>query len=192
MKDSPSPSDFLESLTNPDLLDKLSEHFNTDTESIERIIDSLSDQYPSEKTDETTEKILKVDGASRGNPGPAGGGAVLLNQDENIERQKKEFFGNAVTNNEAEYRALLLGLSIVPRESDSVIIRMDSELAIKQLQGNYQVKSERLRPYYERAQNRLDELKSIILEHIPREDNETADQLANDAIDQHQRRESIS
>jgi ribonuclease HI len=190
-KQSLSVDDLLKKLSDHDVLEALSDTLNVPLDELSSTVKALRENYESVDSSETSPLHLYVDGASRGNPGPAGGGAALFDEDDEIIRSKAEFFGKAVTNNEAEYRALLLGLDLIPSDTNAVNIFMDSELAIKQLNGEYQVKSESLRPYFERAKRQIDDLGSVSLGHVPREDNETADQLANQAIDRHQRRESI-
>ena len=191
MTDELSDDDLLNALREQPVLDALADELDRPTEEVSSALDALSGRVRPDPEASTEKLILQVDGAARNNPGPGGGGAVLKDGDGNIRRENSEFFGKAVTNNEAEYRALLLGLSMLPRDLSSLTLQMDSELAIKQLRGDYQVKSEGLRPYYERAKRGLDEIESVELEHIPREENEDADALANEAIDKHQQRESI-
>lgn len=191
MTDEPSDDELLNALREQPVLEALSEALDRSIDEVSGALDSLSGRVQPDPEEDTEELILQVDGAARNNPGPGGGGAVLKDGKGNVLRENSEFFGKAVTNNEAEYRALLLGLSMLPRELSALTLQMDSELAIKQLRGDYQVKSEGLRPYYERAKRGLDEVDSVELEHIPREENEDADALANQAIDKHQQRESI-
>jgi ribonuclease HI len=191
MSDEPSDHEFINLLREDDVLDLLADKLDTEPDRVRKKIDTLALRLEPED-DQNSGKThrLQVDGGARDNPGPAGGGAVLLD-DGSVLREKSEFFGKAVTNNEAEYRALLLGLSIVPDDSEHLTVQMDSQLVVRQLNGEYQVKSEGLRPYFERAQRKLDALESVELEHIPREQNEKADALANEAIDKYLQRESI-
>jgi ribonuclease HI len=129
--------------------------------------------------------LLYTDGASRGNPGLAGIGAVLYRQVggrlEEVD-SVSETIGHA-TNNVAEYKAMLAGLRMaVPRDPALLIIRADSELLIKQLKGVYRVRNEKLQPLYLEAKRLLRALPSR-LEHVPREMNVRADELANQALD---------
>ncbi len=193
MSDLPSDDKFINLLREEEVLQKLADRLDTDPEQVRKKIDTivLRLQADQDGSDSTESHRLQVDGGARDNPGPAGGGAVLRNGNNTVLREKSEFFGKAVTNNEAEYRALLLGLSLVPRDTEHLIVQMDSELVVRQINGEYQVKSEGLRPYYERATETLDEFDSVEIEHIPREKNEDADALANEAIDKQLQRESI-
>ena len=126
--------------------------------------------------------ILYTDGASRGNPGLAGAGALLVSEEgEKIELRR--FLGER-TNNQAEYEGLLLGLERLKKiNARKLEVRADSELMIRQLKGEYRVKNEHLKPLYERACEMLRIFESVALKHIPREENREADRLSNEAID---------
>lgn len=131
----------------------------------------------------TVEAVLWSDGAARGNPGPAGIGAILKRVDGEVLARESRYLGIA-TNNVAEYSALLAGLerarSLGIRHLE---VRADSELLIKQLRGEYQVRSPGLRPLYERARALIAEFGSVALRHVRRELNREADALANQGID---------
>ncbi len=189
-----SPESLLEGLGEDPILEQLAGQLDVPRNEIADTLETLKAGYRPPGTgnpeDSTTRKI-EVDGGSRGNPGHGGAGAVLRGEDDEIIRTKSEFLGKSVTNNEAEYRALLLGLEMVPTDTRSLKIFMDSELIVRQIQGDYQVKSERLRPYFERVERKLDEFEDYTIEHIPREDNKRADELANQAIDKYEQRQSV-
>jgi len=127
---------------------------------------------------------LYCDGASRGNPGLAGAGVVLLNPDGEVREELKEFLGQA-TNNVAEYRALLLGLK---RAQDlgirKIHIYSDSELLVRQINGSYRVKQPHLLTLWQEAQRELQKFTAHEVSHVRRELNRPADLLANQAIDQ--------
>ena len=128
--------------------------------------------------------ILNADGGARGNPGPAGCGAVLSLPGGEEVASLKRFLGNT-TNNVAEYQGLLLGLEAAQaRGASSLEVRLDSELIVRQLNGQYKVKSPHLKPLYERAQNLLKAFDSVNVVHVRREENRAADKLANQAMDQ--------
>ncbi len=124
-----------------------------------------------------------VDGASRGNPGPAGIGVVISSEGREV-RRFKQFIGHA-TNNEAEYRALLAALKLA-REmgARSVVVKSDSELLVKQLRGEYKVRKKSLALLYDKALRELGNFEEFEIRHISREENKTADRLANEAIDE--------
>lgn len=127
---------------------------------------------------------LYSDGAARGNPGPAGAGAVLVEPSGQVVDRLGKFLGHQ-TNNYAEYQGLLLGLrrarELGVRE---VEVFADSELMIRQLGGRYQVKSPSLRPLYEEALKVLNEFERVKLVHVPREMNRAADEMSNKAIEE--------
>lgn len=127
--------------------------------------------------------VLEFDGGSRGNPGPAAIGVVIRADDGTPLITLGRFIGVA-TNNVAEYTALLTGL----REArtlniENLIVNGDSELVIRQMQGRYRVKNAGLKPLYEKAIEAAREFKTITYDHKIRDHNETADKLANLAMD---------
>lgn len=125
---------------------------------------------------------LYCDGASRGNPGQSGAGALLISP-AGEEVPLTRYLGTK-TNNQAEYEGLLLGLEeLVRRKALAVEILADSQLLIRQLAGQYRVKHEGLIPLYKKAKDYLSQFLKVSLKHIPREQNKKADQLSNDAID---------
>jgi ribonuclease HI len=129
------------------------------------------------------EAVLWTDGAARGNPGPAGIGAILKSPTGEVLFKGSEFLGHT-TNNVAEYKAVLLGLAgALAQGIDRIEVRADSELLIKQLKGEYRVKSPGLRPLFEEARRLISRFTSVKLTHIRRELNGEADRLANEGID---------
>ena len=128
---------------------------------------------------------LFTDGASRGNPGHAGAGAVLFN-DDGVELRRLSAYLGICTNNVAEYRALLAGLEEAKRCGCShIALFLDSELVVRQLQGRYKVKHEQLQPLHQKASALLAGLSGWSIAHVPRSDNAIADSLANKGIDSH-------
>lgn len=124
------------------------------------------------------------DGAARGNPGPAGAGAVLTGEDGSVVAEVCSYLGET-TNNQAEYRALLLALDEALRHGATrLAIYADSELMVKQIRGEYRVKNEELKPLHGEIVKRLRGVKQYTIEHVPREKNKHADRLANRAIDE--------
>ncbi|MDH5718127.1 MAG: ribonuclease HI family protein [Spirochaetia bacterium] len=141
--------------------------------------------------------IVMADGASRGNPGKSSLGVVcFFLEDESNVPSLEEFKKNNEstvfkiskrledgTNNEAEYQALIEGLfECQKRDIKSPIVFLDSELLVRQMSGIYKIKSPKLKNYYEKAFNLMNELKAKIL-HVKREKNKIADYLANMALD---------
>jgi ribonuclease HI len=127
---------------------------------------------------------LYTDGAARGNPGPAGAGAVILNPDGHVVAKIGKFLGDS-TNNVAEYMGLILGLKRAKAMGIKELeVYSDSELLVKQLQGEYQVKADHLRPLHDEAKALLQGFSFIQVRHIPREENAQADAMSNRAIDE--------
>ena len=132
--------------------------------------------------------VLRTDGASRGNPGPAAAGIVIERRDGTPVAHGKRYLGE-MPNNQAEYRALLLGLQAVRRYVPSAVeVRMDSELVVRQMQGRYKVQDPVLQALHAQAQTLVLVLPHVIFTHVPRADNAEADRLANAALDEHARR----
>jgi len=121
-----------------------------------------------------------VDGGARGNPGPAGAGAVLEGENPFA---VSEYLGET-TNNVAEYTALLLLLrQALTRGYDELAVFADSELMVRQINGQYKVKDNKLRELFFQATELIAKLRKFSLTHIPREKNQAADRLVNEAID---------
>jgi len=127
--------------------------------------------------------ILFTDGASRGNPGKAGAGIQLQDQQGQEILTDSKYLGHA-TNNEAEYQALILGLTRAQELSASQVeIYLDSELIVRQIQGRYKVKNAGLKPLYGKVTALLSTFDSYTIGHVPRAQNKRADELANIGID---------
>lgn len=127
--------------------------------------------------------IIYSDGGARGNPGPAGIGAVLYDEDKNIIAEISQYIGET-TNNQAEYRALLAGIKKAKElKAEALDCYLDSELVVKQLKREYKVKNKDLAPLFLEIHNLSLSFKQINYFHIPRELNREADQLANEAMD---------
>ena len=127
--------------------------------------------------------IVETDGAARGNPGLAGAGVIIKDEHGRRIETIGKYLG-VTTNNQAEYRALIEGLRAVARhQPESVTVRMDSELVVKQMNGQYRVRHPELLPLYVEAVEAAAALPDVTFVHIPREQNPGADQVANMAID---------
>ncbi|MGH9714526.1 MAG: reverse transcriptase-like protein [Candidatus Acidiferrales bacterium] len=128
--------------------------------------------------------IANIDGASRGNPGPASYAVVLRDPDGKVVLKLAKNIGRE-TNNVAEYFALLAVLDYAASHGIRALrIRSDSELLVRQMQGRYKVKSAGLKPLHERASKLARQLEYFAIEHVRRELNREADGLANVALDQ--------
>jgi ribonuclease HI len=129
------------------------------------------------------EWLLMIDGAARGNPGEAGCGVAICDEHGVVVEELTRYLGHA-TNNVAEYQALLIGLEALLRlNRKRVRVQSDSQLLVRQLNGEYRVKDEKLRTLSQRAISLLRQFKSYRIVHVPREQNKIADRLANKAID---------
>ena len=128
---------------------------------------------------------LYTDGASRGNPGEAGAGIAILDEQGNELVGSGKYLGQC-TNNEAEYRALLFGLAKCAEfGAGRIMVYLDSELVVKQIQGHYKVKHPNLKPLYQESMKKFKGFASVQVAHVRREKNSRADELANRAIDEH-------
>jgi ribonuclease HI len=133
--------------------------------------------------------VLRTDGASRGNPGPAAAGVVIERANGAVITQLGHYLGE-MPNNQAEYRALILGLDLVARfQPASVQVYMDSELVVRQMTGVYQVRDATLRLLYQEATALVGALPQVTITHVRRAQNALADRLANLALNNNARRE---
>jgi probable phosphoglycerate mutase len=128
--------------------------------------------------------VVEADGGSRGNPGPAGYGAVVLDPDTGRTLAERKAAIGINTNNVAEYQGLIAGLGAA-REvgADEVRVRMDSKLVVEQMSGRWQVKHSSMRPLAQQARELAASFSQISFEWIPRSQNSHADRLANEAMD---------
>jgi len=133
--------------------------------------------------------IIYTDGGARGNPGPAAFGVVICNEREQIIREYSEYLGENLTNNEAEYLAIIFALKKFKAlfgkkltETAEVEIRADSELVINQLNGKYRIEDPRIQKLFMEIWNLKFDFKSLKFKHIPREKNKEADRLVNDTL----------
>jgi ribonuclease HI len=130
------------------------------------------------------EATLFADGGARGNPGPAASGAVLVGEDGEVLGEIGLYLGTA-TNNVAEWTALCIGLeSALERGIRRLAVRLDSELVVKQINGEYRVKHAALQPLYRRARGLLRRFEQVNVAHVPRSRNKLADRLVNRVLDE--------
>lgn len=126
---------------------------------------------------------IYTDGGARGNPGPAGIGAVIYDDNKIVLAEISEYIGEA-TNNQAEYRAALAAIKKARTlKADELKFFMDSELVVKQLKGEYKIKNKVLASLFVQIYNLSLSFKKVTYTHIPREKNKHADRLANLAMD---------
>jgi ribonuclease H / adenosylcobalamin/alpha-ribazole phosphatase len=128
--------------------------------------------------------VVHIDGGARGNPGPAGWGAVILGSDG---QPRAELLGSLpyATNNVAEYHALIAALEwCAEHRATAVLVYSDSQLLVQQMGGVYKVRNEGLKPLYARARLLEQAVGTVSYHHVPRESNRDADRLANRAMDE--------
>jgi ribonuclease HI len=146
------------------------------------------DQKPAPKTATSSWINAHCDGGARGNPGPAGYGALIQDSQGMVIAELSEFLGMR-TNNYAEYSGLLGCLQYaLDHHHPRLRVVSDSELMVKQIQGKYQVKSPDLKPLYEEAKRRIAKLEAFEISHALRHKNKDADRLANEAMDRGMKR----
>ncbi|HOK00442.1 MAG TPA: ribonuclease HI family protein [Candidatus Pacearchaeota archaeon] len=134
---------------------------------------------------------IYTDGGSRGNPGKAAIGVVFVNEKNQIIKKYSDYLGDNFTNNEAEYKAVIFALkkfkALFSKElakNTEVTIFSDSELLVKQLNGEYKILDEKIQPLFLEVWNLKLDFKSVKFKLIKREKNKEADRLVNEALDQ--------
>ena len=135
--------------------------------------------------------VIYTDGGARGNPGPAGCGAVIFDENcKSILATHKKYLGEQ-TNNFAEYSAVVLALEEAKKfGAEELQLFLDSELVVKQLNGEYKIKNQDLGKLFIKIHNLKQNFKKVSFSHVRREQNKLADKLANQAIDKEPRNES--
>ncbi len=134
--------------------------------------------------------IIYTDGGSRGNPGRAGAGVVFCNEKGQIVKRYSQYLGDNLTNNEAEYQALIFALKKFKAvfgkklaKNSEVEVRSDSELMVKQLNGEYKVIDPKIQPLFLEVWNLKFDFKKVKFKHIKRDKNTEADKLVNEVLD---------
>lgn len=185
-----SPAQLLLAIAEHETLEKACAALGIGREDARKLLRGTAVRLQNEKHEtppkiETQRRVFVFsDGASRGNPGPAGAGAVVKDAQGNVLAQLKQGLGKT-TNNVAEYKGLILGLHKAQElGAREVEVRADSELMIRQLNGKYAVKADGLKPLYNEAMALLKSFPKWSAEHVPREENELADAMSNKAIDE--------
>jgi ribonuclease HI len=144
--------------------------------------DSASE--PNTASSATAAYRANIDGGSRGNPGPASYGVVIRDPRGEVVAKLKKYIGRS-TNNVAEYYGLIASLDYAQQHGIRALrVESDSELLVRQMRGQYKVKSPELRPLYERARKMAQTFASFKIDHVYREQNAEADALANEALDE--------
>ena len=126
--------------------------------------------------------VINTDGTADPNPGPAAIGATIKDERGNIVATISRAIGRA-TNNQAEYQAVIAALQkAISLGADRVVLRADSELVVRQLDGRYRVKKAALKPLYQQAGQLLSQFQGFTITHVSREQNKEADRLATAAL----------
>lgn len=135
----------------------------------------------------TNSVLAYADGASRGNPGRSGCGALLLDPlTGRVLSSDTKYVGNQETNNEAEYHGLMLALQLAQKHQATFVhVHMDSQLVVRQMQGLYRVKATNLQKLHQQCKELSATLPNVTFSHVAREENAVADRLANKAIDEY-------
>ncbi len=130
--------------------------------------------------------VVYTDGGARGNPGPAGAG-VVIQKDGAVAAEVKAYLGDHQTNNWAEYEAVVIALGKLLemnlRDSD-VEFRLDSQLVVEQLKGNWKIKEPNLKEQAAKVHSLLKDFGTVTFTYVPREENKDADRLVNEALDE--------
>ena len=127
--------------------------------------------------------VVHIDGASSGNPGPAGAGVVIATADDGTVVHEEGYYLGRATNNVAEYYALLIALEeLLALKAESAIVYTDSELMVRQLSGRYRVKASGLKFVHGRVKRLASLLKRFEVRHVGRDENKLADRLARKAV----------
>ncbi len=134
---------------------------------------------------------IYTDGGARGNPGPAAGGVVVCNEKGDAVKKYSKYFGDNVTNNEAEYGAVIFALEKFKAvfgkalaKTAEINIYTDSELLVKQINAEYKIENEKLVPLFIKLWNLRIDFKKVKVNYIPREKNKEADKLVNERLDE--------
>jgi len=129
---------------------------------------------------------LKIycDGGARGNPGPAAIGVMIYDAKGQLLRKIGRYIGSR-TNNQAEYEAVIRGLKeALSYQPDEIDFYLDSELIVNQLKGIYKIKNQGLKPLYQTSRDLISKFKRVNFHHLKRKDNQEADRLVNQALNQ--------
>lgn len=127
--------------------------------------------------------VINTDGGSRGNPGPGAIGVVIKSAEGTLLKEFGRFIGH-VTNNQAEYQALIEALQEATElNAKEIEFNLDSELVVKQINGEYKVKDEKMKGYYTKVKSLEGNFEKVIYKHVYREKNKEADSLVNQALD---------
>lgn len=153
-----------------------------DKQFAQKIDDIIQEKAQVTEASLSTAKLF-TDGGSRGNPGPAATGVVILDMEDNVVKKSSQYLGHT-TNNQAEYRALKQGLELAKSLGiNELSVYMDSELIVRQITGIYKIKNSDLMPVYNEIKKLESDFSNITFTHIPRAMNKLADEMVNKCLD---------
>ena len=142
--------------------------------------------------------IIYTDGGSRGNPGPSAAGVMFCNEKGQSIKEYSEYLGDKLTNNEAEYKAVIFALKKFKAvfgkklaKNSEIEIRSDSELLVKQINAQYKILNENIQPLFLEIWNLRFDFKKLKFKQISRDKNKQADRLANEALDAKSKTQSL-
>lgn len=149
------------------------------------------------KLKELKKIIVFTDGASRGNPGPGSLGVIICGNKGKEIKKYSESLGK-VTNNEAEYKAVIFALKKIKHlfgkekaKEMEVFLNSDSELLVSQLNGRYKIKNSNIKPLFLEVWNLKIDFKEVLFNLVPREENREADKMANEALDREENSQKL-
>jgi len=155
--------------------------------SILNVLTTIRQSPESVMVQQKVKYILYSDGGSRGNPGPSAAGFVIMDSETGQVIEEGGVYLGITTNNQAEYHGLRLGVErAIEKGILTLECRLDSQLVVNQVNGNYHIKNQDLWPIYERVKSYTPQFEKILFVYIPREYNQRADALVNRLLDQHQ------
>jgi len=155
--------------------------------SILNVLTTIRQSPESVMVQQKVKYVLYSDGGSRGNPGPSAAGFVIMDSETGQVIEEGGVYLGITTNNQAEYHGLRLGVErAIEKGILTLECRLDSQLVVNQVNGNYHIKNQDLWPIYERVKSYTPQFEKILFVYIPREYNQRADALVNRLLDQHQ------
>jgi ribonuclease HI/ADP-ribose pyrophosphatase YjhB (NUDIX family) len=155
--------------------------------SILNVLTTIRQSPESVMVQQKVKYVLYSDGGSRGNPGPSAAGFVIMDSETGQVIEEGGVYLGITTNNQAEYHGLRLGVErAIEKGILTLECRLDSQLVVNQVNGNYHIKNQDLWPIYERVKSYIPQFEKILFVYIPREYNQRADAVVNRLLDQHQ------
>lgn len=185
---------FIDALRSGEDVEAASASSGLDRDTTASFLMAIKDSLEAEATEDDTPQrgragreplrlVALTDGASRGNPGEAACGVIITDtKGEELLRRAKRL--GVTTNNVAEYQGVIFGLELAGQlNATEIVLKLDSELVVRQLNGEYKVRHEALKPLFQRTKEMMRQFDNVDFVHVPREETRAADKLANDVLD---------